>query len=68
MALALKLLDLLADGARFLLRVPPGIDRDLLVLGVVQVGEERLAEAVLVVGDEVGGSAENVGRRAVVAL
>ena len=67
-ALALELLDLLADGARLLLRVPGGEDDDLGVLGIVAVGEQRLAEPALVVGDEMRGGAEDVRGRAVVAL
>ncbi len=66
--LALRLLDLLADGARLLVAVPGGMDVDLSVLGIVAVGEKRLAEAAFIVGDEVGGGAEDVGGGAVVAL
>ncbi len=40
----------------------------LVVLGLVAVGEQRLAEAALIVGDEVGGGAEDMRGRAVVAL
>ena len=68
MALALELLDLLADGAGLLLRIPRRGDRDLDRLGVGGVGEQRLAEPALVVGDEVRGGAEDVRRRAVVAF
>ena len=62
------LLDLLADGARLLLRIPGGMDDDLGVLGIGAVGEQRLAEPALIVGDEVRGGAEDMGGRAVVAL
>ena len=62
------LLDLLADGARLLLRIPGGVDDDLGVLRVGAVGEQRLAEPALIVGDEVRGGAEDMGGRAVVAL
>ena len=61
------LLDLLADLAGFLLAVPDGHDADLVAV-FADVGLEGLAEAALVVGDEVGGGAEDVGGRAVVAL
>src|SRR5262245_16587919 len=48
--LPLKLLDILADDAGFLLVVPATLDRDLLARRAV--GAERLAETSLVVGDE----------------
>ena len=67
-AAPLRLLDLLADGARLLVRVPGGMDVDLGVLGIVAVGEQRLAEAAFIVGDEVRGGAEDMRGRAVVAL
>ena len=67
-AAALRLLDLLADGAGFLFRVPGGVDVDLGVLGVGAVGEQRLAEAALIVGDEMRGGAEDMRGGAVVAL
>ncbi len=65
---ALQPLDLLADGAGFLFTVPGGVDHHLLVVGIDPVGEQRLAEATLVVGDQMAGSAENVFGRAVVTL
>ena len=68
MAAALRLLDLLADGAGFLFGIPGGVDVHLGVLGIVPVGEQRLAEAALIVGDEMRGGAEDMGGRAVVAL
>ncbi len=40
----------------------------LVVVRVVAVGEQRLAEPALIVGDEVRGGAEDVGGGAVVAL
>ena len=67
LALALELLDLFADLAGFLLAVPDRRDADLVAF-FADVGLERLAEADFVVGDEVGGGAEDVGGRAVVAL
>jgi hypothetical protein len=39
-----------------------------LLAGLVDIGEQRLAEAALVVGDEVGGGPRMCGGRAVVAL
>src|SRR5581483_3750054 len=65
-ALALQLLDLLADRARFFLGVPRAGDGDLLARHVL--GAQRLAEPALVVRDQVGGGGENVPGRAVVAL
>src|SRR5262245_4191840 len=50
MTLPLKLLDILADDAGFLLVVPAALDRDLLAR--LAVGAERLAETSLVVSDE----------------
>ena len=47
---ALQLLDLLADGARFLFRIPRAGDRHLLAGDVV--GAQRLAEPAFVVGDQ----------------
>ena len=59
MAVALEGLDLLADRAGFLFRIPGAGDADLearLVLGA-----QRLAEPALVVGDEMRGGGEDVG-------
>ena len=67
-ALALRAFDLVADVARLLLGVPGGMHDDLGVLGVRAVGEQRLAEPALIVGDEMRGGAEDMGGRAVVAL
>ena len=64
----LQILDRLADRPRLLLRIPAGIDLDLLVLGVGIVGEQRLAEPVLVMGDQMRGRAEDVGGGAIIAL
>ena len=61
-ALALQLLDLLADGAGFLLRIPRRGDRDLRRVGIDRVGEQRLAEPAFVMGDEVRGGAEDMAR------
>ena len=66
MALVLELLDLLADLARLLLRIPDAGDGRLGA--VLAVGEQRLAEPSLVLGDEPGGGGQDVPRRAVVAL
>ena len=51
-------LDLLADGARLFFRIPGGVHHHLGVVGVGGVGEQRLAEPALIVGDEVRGSAQ----------
>ena len=66
MALALQLLDLLADGAGFFLRIPGAGDGDFFAELVL--GAQRLAEPAFVVGDEVRGGAENVAGGAVIAL
>ena len=63
---ALELLDLLADGAGFFLRVPAA--GDLYLFAEHVLGAQRLAEAAFVVGDEVGGGREDVAGAAVVAL
>jgi hypothetical protein len=68
MLLALELLDLLADGAGFLLRIPGGVDLHLDVVRIGAIGEERLAEATFIMGDEMGGCTEDMGRRTVIAL
>ena len=64
--IALELLDLLADRAGFFLRVPAGGDLHLLAGHVL--GAQRLAEAALVVRDQMRGGGEDVGGGAVVAL
>ena len=68
MALAapLQLLDLLADGARFFLGVPGAGDGDLLARHVV--GAQRLAEAALVMRDQMRGGGEDVAGGAVIAF
>ncbi len=63
---ALQLLDLLADGARFFLGIPARGDLDLLARLVL--GAQRLAEPALVVGDEMRGGGEDVAGRAIIAL
>ena len=63
---ALQLLDLLADGAGFLLGIPGAGDGDLLARHVV--GAQRLAEPAFVVGDQMRGGGEDVAGRAVIAL
>ena len=65
--LALQRLDLLADEAGLLLAVPRAGDASTFS-PASSVGEQRLAEAALVVGDEVRGGGEDVAGRAVVAL
>ena len=62
----LELLDFLADGAGFFLRVPAAGDLYLFTQHVL--GAQRLAKAAFVVGDEVGGGGENVPGAAIVAL
>ncbi len=66
MPAALQVLDLLADRARFFLRIPRARDADLLARLVL--GAQRLAEAAFVVRDQVRGGAEDMPGRAVVAL
>ena len=63
---ALELLDLLADGAGFLLGIPGAGDGDLFAKFVV--GAQRLAEPAFVMGDQVRGGGEDVAGGAVVAL
>ncbi len=63
---ALQLLDLLADAARFLFRIPGAGDGDLLAVDVL--GAQRLAEPAFIMRDEVGGGGEDMAGRAVVAL
>ena len=65
-ALALQLLDLLADAARFFLRIPGAGDRDLLALDIL--GAQGLAEASFIVRDQMRGRGENMRRRAIIAL
>jgi hypothetical protein len=64
----LQLFDLLADSAGFLFRIPGGVDLHLVVIGIDAVGEQCLAEAAFVMGDEMTGGTENVLGGAVVAL
>src|SRR5689334_11531908 len=63
---ALHLLDLLADGARFLLRVPGAGDADLFAEDIFRA--QSLAEPALVVRDQMRGGGQDVAGRAVVAL
>jgi hypothetical protein len=63
---ALQRLDLLADRARLLLRVPAG--GDLHLLARLVLGAQGLAEPALVVGDQVRGGGQDMGGRAVIAL
>ena len=64
--IALELLDLVADRARFLLGIPAGGDLHLLAGHVL--GAQRLAEPAFVVRDQVRGGGEDVGGGAVVAF
>jgi hypothetical protein len=58
--LALELLDVLADRARLFLRVPRRGDDDLGRVRIGGLGEQGLAEPALVVGDQMGGGAEDM--------
>ena len=66
LARALQLLDLLADAAGFLFRIPGAGDGDLLAVDVL--GAQRLAEPAFIVRDQMRGGGEDVAGRAVVAL
>src|SRR5215475_3548258 len=66
MPAALQRLDLLADDARLLLGIPGGGDDDLLA--ELALRAQRLSEAALVIGDQMGSGGEDVAGRAVVAL
>src|SRR5262249_28183670 len=63
---ALQVLDLLADGARFLFRIPGAGDGDLFAVDVL--GAQGLAEPAFIMRDEIGGGGEDMAGRAVVAL
>ena len=63
-AAALQLLDLLADGAGFLLGIPGAGHGDLLARHVV--GAQRFSQPAFVVGDQVRGGGEDVAGRAVI--
>ncbi len=65
-ALALQLLDVLADDARLLLVVPAAFDLDLVAQ--LAVGAQRLAEAAFVMRDQTRGRAEDMAGRTVVAF
>ena len=67
-AVSLIGLDGLADGACFFVGIPGGVHIDLGVFRVGPVGEQRLAEAAFIVGDEMGGGTQDMGGGAVVAL
>ncbi len=64
--LALQLLDLLADAARFLFGIPGAGDGHLLAGHVL--GAQRLAEPAFVVRDQMRGGGEDVAGGAVIAL
>src|SRR5262249_1957579 len=66
MAVALQILDLLADDAGLFLGVPCRGHRHLLA--GLTLRTQRLAEPPFIVRNEMGGCGENVGSRAVVAL
>src|SRR5258708_17945960 len=66
MAVALQVLDRLADDAGLLLGVPGGSHRHLLASLALRT--QRLAKTAFVVGDEMRGGGKNMGGRAVVAL
>src|SRR3546814_10399894 len=59
-------LDPLADDPRLLLAVPDAAHHDLVAM--VALGPQRLAEAALVVGDDLGGGGQDARGRAVVLL
>ena len=63
---ALQLLDLLADGAGFLLGIPGAGHRDFFAELVL--GAQRLAEPAFVMRDQVRGGGEDVAGGAVIAL
>src|SRR2546430_820365 len=63
---ARQLLDLLADGAGFLLGIPGAGDGDFFAVDVL--GAQRLAEPALIMRDQVRGGGEDVAGGAVVAL
>ena len=65
-AVGLQRLDLLADGARLLTRIPGPGDGDLLA-GLV-LCMERLAETAFIEGDEMRGGGEDMPGGAVIAL
>src|SRR5262249_11307373 len=66
LAAALQLLDLLADGARFLLGIPGAGDRDFFARHVLSA--QRLAEPAFVMRDQMRGGGEDVAGGAVIAL
>ena len=63
---ALQLLDLLADGAGFLLGIPGAGDGDLFAVDIL--GAQRLAEPAFIMRDQMRGGGEDVAGGAVVAL
>ncbi len=63
---ALQLLDLLADGAGFLLGIPGTGDGDFLAVDVL--GAQGLAEPAFIVRDQMRGGGQDVAGGAVVAL
>ncbi len=66
LALALQLLDLLADATSLFFRIPRAGHRDLLAVDVL--GAQRLAEPAFIVRDQIRGGGEDVAGGAVVAL
>ena len=66
LAVALELLDLLAERARLLLGIPGGGDDHLVARLAFRA--QRFAEPAFIVGDQVRGGAEDVAGRAVIAF
>src|SRR6185312_8485675 len=63
---ALDVLDLFADPAGFLFRIPRAGDGDLLAIDIL--GAQRLAEPALIVGDQMRGGGEDMAGGTIVAL
>src|SRR5207248_5700426 len=66
LARSLQLLNLLADGAGFLFRIPGAGDGDFLAVDIL--GAQRLAETAFIVRDQMRGGGEDVTCRAVIAF
>src|SRR4051812_47353793 len=66
MALVLQRLDLVTDGAGFLLRVPDAGDGDLLARHVL--GAQRLSESAFIMSDQMRGGGQDMPGGAVIAL
>ena len=61
-------LDFLPARACLFLRIPGGMDLDPCIVRICLFGEERLSQAVLIVGDQMGSGPENMRRGPVIAL